>query len=126
MTSCPAPTLIVVGDDSSFRYLIERYAKKSACHVVFVPPADDVPAAVLREAPGVVLVELGIPDERGKRVLHALKSHPDTREVPMIICSWMDEGEWGLDEGAAIYMQKPILYDDFHAVLMGIASLGQS
>lgn len=123
MTSCPTPTLMVVGNDASFRYLIERYAKKSACHVMFVQLTEDVPSAVLREAPGVVMVELGIPDERGRSVLHALKAHPDTREIPMIVCSWTDEGEWGLDEGAAVYMQKPILYDDFHAALMGVSGL---
>lgn len=117
MVACLALTLLVVGDDSSFRYLIQRYAKKSDCHVVFVYSTEDVLAAVLREAPEIVMVELDGPDERGRDVLHALKAHPTTQQVPLIACSWIDEAEASLDEGTALYMQKPILYDDFRAAL---------
>jgi len=117
MTSCLAPTLVIVGDDPSFRYLIQRYAKKSACHVVFVDPTEDISGVVLREMPGVVMVELDFPDERGWKVLRTLKAHPETREIPVIVCSWADETERSLDEGAAAYLRKPILYDDFQAAL---------
>lgn len=120
MTLSTAPTLMVVGDDASFRYLIERYAKKSACRVVFAHLTGDVLPAVLQEGPGIVMVELDASDQRGKDVLRELKAHPDTRQIPVIACSWTDETEWCLKEGAAIHMQKPILYDDFHAALMDV------
>ncbi len=120
MTSRLTPTLVVVGDDASFRYLIQRYANKSACHTVFVSLTDDVSSVVLREAPGIVVVELDFPDEWGWKVLRALKSHPGTSEIPVIACSWTDEAARSLDEGAAVYLRKPILYDDFKAALMDI------
>lgn len=113
---------MVIGDDSSFRYLIQRYAKKSACPVVFAHLTEDVMGAVLQQAPGVVMVELDPPDERARNVLRALRAHPATRHVPVIICSWTDEAEARLDEGGALYMQKPILYDDFHAALTDVGS----
>lgn len=120
MTLCTAPTLMVVGDDASFRYLIQRYAKKSACSVVFAHLTEDVLPVVLQEEPGIVMVELDSPDGRGKDVLRDLKAHPGTREIPVIVCSWTDETEWSLKAGAAIHMQKPILYDDFYAALMDL------
>jgi CheY-like chemotaxis protein len=125
MTSCLTPTLMVVGDDPSFRYLIQRYAKKSACHVVFVHLTEDISSVVRREVPGVVMVELDFLDERGWKVLRALKAHPDTREIPVIVCSWTDEAERSLDEGAAVYLRKPILYDDFEAALMDVGGRQQ-
>jgi CheY-like chemotaxis protein len=115
-----APTLVVVGDDASFRYLIQRYAKKVACQVRFLYLIDDIVAAVLREAPYAVMVELDAPDERGRAALHALRLHPDTQQIPVIACSWTDEPEAALEAGAAHFVQKPILYDDFRAALMDI------
>jgi len=120
-----APTLVLVGDDVSFRYLIQRYATKSACQVVSVPLESDVTAAVRQAAPGIVLVELDFLDERARGVLRALKAHPDTREIPVIVCSWPQEPEWSLDEGAAIHMQKPVLYDDFRAALINVGAWPQ-
>ncbi len=125
MTSSLSTTLLVVGDDASFRYLIERYAKKVACDVRFVPLADDVVADVLREAPGVVMLELDTPDERGRALLRALRLHPETRQIPVIACSWISEPEAALEEGAAHFIQKPILYDDFEAVLLDVGYWSQ-
>jgi CheY-like chemotaxis protein len=125
MTTGLAPTLLVVGDDASFRYLIKRYAKKVACDVRFVPLTDDVVASVLREAPCVVMLELDTPDARGREVLDALRLHPETRQIPVIACSWISELEAALEEGAAHFMQKPILYDDFQAVLLDVGYWSQ-
>ena len=122
MTSCLASTLVVVGDDASFRYLIQRYADKSACHAVFVSPKDDITNAVLHEAPKIVVLELDFPDEWGWKVLRALKLHPETNKIPIIACSWSDESERSLDEGATVYLRKPILYDDFHAALIDVSN----
>lgn len=120
MTSGLAPTLLVVGDDASFRYLIERYAKKIACSVRFILPTEDVLEVVLREAPGAVMIELDAPDRRGKDALIALRMHTDTRQIPVIVCSWSNEVEADLEGQPAYYLQKPILYDDFQTVLMDV------
>lgn len=122
MSSYFPRTLMLVGDDVGFRYLIQRYAKKSACRLIFVSLDGDVSSVVLREAPGVVMVELDFPNERGREVLRTLQAHSGTRGIPVIVCSWSQEAEWSLNEGAALYLQKPILYDDFRAALMDVGS----
>ena len=114
------PALMVVGEDISFRYLIQRYADKCACRVVFVDVSEDIPNLVLQQAPEVVMIELGFPSAEGKAVLEALKTHPATQEIPVIICSWSQEAEWSLEDGATVYLQKPILYDDFRAALSDV------
>ena len=114
------PTLMVVGDDASFRYLIHRYAKKSAYHAVLVHFAEDVLSIARRELPIAVLLEFDLPGERGRQALQALTTHPDTCEIPVVVCSWTDEAERSLDEGAAVYLRKPILYDDFQTALVAV------
>jgi CheY-like chemotaxis protein len=41
-----------------------------------------------------------------------LKNDPDTRHIPVIICSILEEEEKGFSLGAADYLVKPFLQDD--------------
>jgi CheY-like chemotaxis protein len=45
-------------------------------------------------------------------VLAELKNDPETREIPVIVCSILEEEEKGFSLGAADYLVKPILEDD--------------
>lgn len=121
MSSVLAP-LMVVGDDASFCYLMQRYAKKAACPIVLAHFAEDALDIALHETPVVVIVELDAPGDKGLAILGTLKTHPSTCNIPVILCSWTDEAEhnalWNSDdEGAALYLRKPILYDDFQTAL---------
>ncbi len=121
MSSVLAP-LMVVGDDASFCYLMQRYARKAACPIVLAHFAEDALDIALHETPVVVIVELDAPGDKGLAILGTLKTHPSTSHIPVILCSWTDEAEhdalWNSDdEGAALYLRKPILYDDFQAAL---------
>lgn len=116
MSSALAP-LMVVGDDASFCYLMQRYAKKAACPIVLAHFAEDALNIALHEAPVVVIVELDAPGDKGLSILGTLKAHPATCDIPVILCSWTDEAEHDLDVSAALYLRKPILYDDFQAAL---------
>ncbi|HQE93896.1 MAG TPA: response regulator [Anaerolineae bacterium] len=119
MSSLLSP-LMVVGDDASFCYLMQRYAQKIAYPVVLVHFAEDALGIALQETPVVVIVELDAPGGKGLEILNALKAHPVTRPIPVILCSWTEEAEYCLDEGAALYLRKPILYDDFQAALTDV------
>jgi CheY-like chemotaxis protein len=116
MASLLSP-LMVVGDDASFCYLMQRYAKKAACPIVLAHFAEDALNIALHEAPVVVIVELDAPGDKGLAILGTLKAHPLTSEIPVILCSWTDETEHDLDVSTALYLRKPILYDDFQAAL---------
>lgn len=126
MSSILAP-LMVVGDDTSFCYLMQRYAKKAACPIVLAHFAEDALNIALHEAPGVVIVELDAPGDKGLAILGMLKAHPATCDIPVILCSWTDEAEhdalWNSDDaGATLYLRKPILYDDFQAALTEVGA----
>ena len=121
MSSGLAP-LMVVGNDASFCYLMQRYANKAACPIVLAHFAEDALDIALHKTPVVVIVELDGPGDRGLAILGKLKAHPQTCNIPVILCSWTDEAEhdalWNSnDESAALYLRKPILYDDFQAAL---------
>jgi CheY-like chemotaxis protein len=53
-----------------------------------------------------------MPGYDGWHVLNDLKSNPETRDVPVIVCSIVEEQEKGFNLGAADYLVKPILEDE--------------
>ena len=74
-----------------------------------------------RERPAVILVDVVQAETGGQGVLRALKADPDTRAIPVVMCSGWDEGVpfWtGL--GAHGCLQKPVSYERFVAMLKGV------
>jgi CheY-like chemotaxis protein len=50
-------------------------------------------------------------------VLSDLKADSETRDIPVVICSIMEEQERGYSLGAADYLLKPIIQDDLLSAL---------
>jgi CheY-like chemotaxis protein len=53
-----------------------------------------------------------MPQKDGWQVLKELKQDPDTRNIPILICSILQEEEKGYNLGASEYLVKPFLQDD--------------
>ncbi len=113
-------TIMVVGDDPSFCYLMRRYVSKSAYNTVFAYLGEEALATAQQEKPVAIVLEVGRPGTLGWQVLRALRENPATRDIPVVLCSWLDEEERGLEEGAGVYLRKPILYEDFVAALASL------
>ena len=58
-----------------------------------------------------------MPGYDGWQVLTDLKSSPDTRDIPVVVCSIVEDEEKGFSLGAADYLVKPIHEDDLLAAL---------
>lgn len=115
-----AATIMVIGDDSHFCYLMRRYVKKSMHRILFAYLGEDALTLAQREKPAAIVLEVDTPSTVGWDVLRALKADQDTHDIPVVLCSWSDEQEHGVGKGADAYLRKPILYEDFVAALVGI------
>lgn len=120
MNLVDAPSIMVIGADSHFCYLMRRYVKKSAHNIIFAYVGDDVLALARREKPIAIILEVDQPDTWGWSVFQALKKTDETAEIPMVLCSWQDEAQRGIDAGAEACLRKPILYEDFLSALIQI------
>jgi len=58
--------------------------------------------------PSVITLDIMMPKTDGWQVLQELKSSPETRDIPVIILSIVDEKQTGFSLGAADYLVKPI------------------
>lgn len=63
-----------------------------------------------KKKPDLILLDLKMPAGRGKSVLKSLSSHPETKQIPVIVLTAMparDVKEEVLAEGAEDFIQKP-------------------
>jgi CheY-like chemotaxis protein len=72
---------------------------------------------IKRIKPYAVTLDIMMPEMDGWQVLAEIKNEPEIRDVPIIICSIVEEEEKGFSLGAADYLVKPILEDDLLSAL---------
>lgn len=118
--------IMIVGGDSHFSYLMQRFVRTSAHQIISANLGEDVLALARREKPVAIVLEVDLPETAGWRTLRALKSDPAVGSIPVIACSWLDEEVRGLAEGADVYLRMPILYTDFSDALSAILTKEQN
>lgn len=112
--------ILIIGRESSFTYLMHRYSTQSAHTAVFAGEHEDVLALARREHPAAIVLEIDPPENTRWTLVRMLKTHPETQHIPLVLCSWDDIERQCIDEGADVYLHKPILYQDFVTALTHI------
>jgi CheY-like chemotaxis protein len=112
-----APLLMVVEDDSQSLYLIERYANTSGCRLVSAWGGKDALTLAQQAHPTLILLDIVLSGMMGWEVLQILRADPLTCDIPIIICSALDEADRAQEAGAVGYLRKPVYYQDFVAAL---------
>jgi len=112
--------IMIIGGDSHFLYLMQRYVRRSAHKIIFANLGEDLLALAKCERPVAIVLEVDRPETIGWRILRALKADPQVGKIPVIVCSWLDEEARSLAEGADIHLRMPILYADFGAALAAV------
>lgn len=112
--------IMIVGRDSHFSYLLQRFVRSSAHRVVSANIGDDILSIARYQKPVAIVLELDMPETGGWHMLRSLKADPEAGRIPVIVCSWLDESVRGLAEGADVYLRMPFLYEEFGAALAAI------
>lgn len=111
-------TVMIVGRSPEFNYLMQRYVRRSGHRTVFANADAEVVAIARRERPAVVVVEADEAEEPECRTLDALQADRLTRDLPVVVCSWLDEGTHTLQREDVVHLRKPVLYGDLVSALV--------
>jgi CheY-like chemotaxis protein len=104
--------ILAIDDDPQVISLYERYLQPQGYQVVSLSDPSRAAERVRQLKPFAVTLDIMMPGYDGWHVLNDLKSNPETRDVPVIVCSIVEEQEKGFNLGAADYLVKPILEDE--------------
>jgi CheY-like chemotaxis protein len=127
------PLLLIADDDPDDQYFFQE-AIEVVCpgrvrtHFVF----DGAQMmSFLREnkseqnRPTLVVLDLNMQVKDGRESLFDIKSHPDFRDIPVIILTTSDnqeDREYSLQHGAAAYYQKPSSITELVAIIRVLCS----
>ena len=117
----PCGAVVVIEDDRPSLDLFSAYLSGAALEVTTARDGQSGLAAVRRTLPDAVLLDIRLPGIDGWAVLKELKAEPETRDIPVIVVSIVDERARGVAMGAAAYLVKPVGRDD---LLTALAAVG--
>jgi len=101
---------------------IGRFLSELSISAAICMRGEEVVRMALKKKPDVIILDIFLPDMIGWDALDALKAHPETKAIPVLILSIMDDRTRGLQRGAAEYLVKPIRRSDLRAALNKISS----
>ncbi len=116
-TMTSALTVLLVDDGSQLTYVLQRYAVNYGAYLI----AADFNAPIVTQAkqaqPAVILLSVTGDDERGRSMLQALRSDPQTRAIPIVLCAAheIDQHDWAAEADRVLV--QPVMYADFVAIL---------
>lgn len=103
--------ILVVDDSPTDRHFLADLLTR---HGYSVTTADNGESALLQirsKRPDLVLMDVVMPGQNGFHATREIARDPDTRDLPVIICSSKQQESdraWGLRQGARDYLVKPI------------------
>lgn len=109
--------ILAIDDDMQVISLYERYLNSQGYKVVPLTDPSKAVEQVRLLKPFAVTLDIMMPGIDGWTVLEALKSDPETRNTPVIVCSIIEDLEKGFNLGATDYLVKPILEEDLVSAL---------
>jgi len=106
------PALLVIDDNDDLIGLLSRYLVGEDVEVVSTACAGEALRLARELEPQLILLDVMMPSHDGWELLQMLRHHPDSQNIPVVICSILREPELASSLGAEGYLAKPVSQDD--------------
>ena len=117
--------ILVVDDSATERHYLTDLLKRSGFEVRCAEDGIQAIARIRASRPALIVMDVVMPGANGYQVTRALARNPETRDIPVILCTTKDaetDRIWGLRQGARAYITKPV---DGQTLLARIAEILQ-
>ena len=104
--------ILAIDDDAQVISLYERFLQPQGYEVVALADPTKAVERAQQLKPHAITLDIMMPGRDGWAILTELKNNPSTRNIPVIICSILEENDKGYAFGASDYLVKPILQED--------------
>ncbi len=111
------PTILVVEDDPKAAELLSIYLRDADYEVVLTVDGEEALALAPKIKPFAITLDIMLPTKDGWAILQELQASPITRDIPVIICSMVDDSSLGLTMGAVGHITKPIRREELITTL---------
>ena len=116
--------ILIVDDSPTERQYLNEILVKGGFDVVTSDSGEDALAKAKMLQPDLILMDVVMPGMNGFQATRAITRDAATKNIPVLICTTKSQETdkiWGLRQGAADYLVKPVQPDE---LLAKIASMG--
>ncbi|MBI2940979.1 MAG: response regulator [Chloroflexi bacterium] len=104
-----APTTVLVVDDNpDVARLFRRYLAAGNYRVIHATNASGALELASETRPDVITLDVLLPSHDGWEILRDLKERPETKDIPVVVCSILPERTLALSLGGDDFVAKPV------------------
>ncbi len=115
-------TILVIDDDPDVRFTIGQYLTSRGYEVIFASDADSGIKLAMERKPFAITLDVILQNRDGWSVLKEIKENPITKDIPVIIVSFVGNKNVGLSLGAFDYLVKPLTPENLNSAFNKLES----
>ena len=100
--------VLIIEDEGDIAQLIKTYIEKMDCRVSIAQTGEEGLEIARELQPDLITLDVLLPAINGFDTIAKLKELPETREIPVVFLSIVQDKERGFQLGASAYLNKPI------------------
>lgn len=108
-------TVMIIEDETDAAELFGEMMRLNGFRVIKMFSSTPAIPMIAQEKPDVILLDIMMPDISGLEVLRFMQREPELAKIPVIVVSaksMPSDIKNGLEAGAAIYLTKPVGFQD--------------
>jgi DNA-binding response OmpR family regulator len=109
--------ILVAEDDHTMVSLLMTLLKMEGFEVIQLDVHADVPSAVFREKPDVLLMDVHLGEQNGMDIVASIRQKKEFSQMNIVMTSGMNLKDECLGSGANHFLLKPFMPDDLLQVL---------
>jgi DNA-binding response OmpR family regulator len=120
--------LLIVEDDLDILKLLEAALRFKGYRVVTARNGEEGLELIQRQHPAVVIADIMMPKIDGFGLIHRLRIHPETRDIPVVFITatyvTREDRSFALKLGATRFLQKPLDLEKFLGTIRDLLKQG--
>ena len=109
--------ILLAEDDTTMVSLLKTLLQMEGFEVVALDVESDIPAAVKREKPDAIFMDVHLGDRSGIQVLESIRKSKDSDGIRIVMTSGLNMKDECMQLGANAFLQKPFMPDDLISAL---------
>ena len=115
------PAILIIDDNEGLVQLLDRYLTGHSCRVIAAGSGQQGLELAHQSLPDAIVLDVMMPEMDGWELLQRLRNHPQTSDIPVIICTVFNDPELAYSLGASLFLPKPVSRED---VMQALQKLG--
>lgn len=111
--------ILIIEDDPQFSHILEQLAKEKGFKCLEAGSGEQGIKLAIENRPVAIILDIGLPDINGWKVVEILKSNNITKDIPVHVISGYENSKGDhMKKGVVDYLKKPISLEDINKILL--------